>query len=113
MQASPSHTNPDYYYHWMRDAAISMDVLMHLPNSSEPQSYDAQMKQYINWVHATQTKADQNCDVRGEPKFLLDGTGMPYPGGWMRPQNDGCALRTVAIVNYGTKQFQQVCTEVS
>ena len=26
--ASPSTTQPDYYYHWQRDAAISMRELM-------------------------------------------------------------------------------------
>ncbi len=26
--ASPSQSHPDYYYHWVRDGAISMKVLL-------------------------------------------------------------------------------------
>ena len=25
--AAPSHQNPDYYYHWVRDAALTMDYV--------------------------------------------------------------------------------------
>jgi len=106
VMASPSKANPNYYYHWQRDAALSMDVLQHSGNSTNTSSpYDSYMKTYVEWIHQAQTKPDQNCDVRGEPKFMLDGTGDAYPGGWMRPQNDGSALRTVATVNFGTRRF--------
>jgi glucoamylase len=103
VMASPSHSNPNYYYHWQRDAAISMDVLQH--SGKTPSQYDELMRNYVGWIHQAQTKSDNNCDVRGEPKFMLDGTGDAYPGGWMRPQNDGSALRTVATVNYGIRLF--------
>lgn len=93
--ASPSTSNPNYYYHWMRDAAISMNVLLALSNAT----FDDHLQHYVSWVHATQTKTDTQCDVRAEPKFEI-ATGEPYAGGWMRPQNDGPALRTITIVNY-------------
>lgn len=95
VMASPSTQNPNYYYHWMRDAAISMNVLLSQSNSS----FDTQMQHYVTWVHATQTKQDTQCDVRAEPKFEI-ATGEPYAGGWMRPQSDGPALRTITLVNY-------------
>lgn len=106
VMASPSHSNPNYYYHWQRDAALSMDILQHSGgNSTDPSKFDDLMKLYVGWIHRAQTKKDNNCDVRGEPKFMLDGTGDAYPGGWMRPQNDGSALRTVATINFAIRRF--------
>ncbi len=43
---------------------------------------------------------DANVDVRCEPKFYIE-TMMPYDGGWCRPQNDGPALRAMALCKYG------------
>lgn len=34
--------------------------------------------------------------MRGEPKFYVDGT--TFDGGWLRPQNDGPCLRSIALV---------------
>jgi len=53
VMASPSKTNPNYYYHWMRDAAISMDVLQHIPNTTASLPVESLMNSYISWVHAT------------------------------------------------------------
>ena len=33
--AAPSNDNPDYYYHWQRDAGVSMHVLQYTANSSD------------------------------------------------------------------------------
>jgi len=97
--ASPSKDHPDYYYHWMRDAAISMNIL--LEENTDGQ-YDEQIQSYVQWVHKVQMLDDPNgIDVLGEPKFFMD--GRVYTGGWMRPQNDGAALRAVTLINYANK----------
>lgn len=39
--------------------------------------------------------------MRVEPKFEIP-SGVPYTAGWCRPQNDGPALRAMALAQYGT-----------
>jgi len=95
--ASPSTSQPDYYYHWQRDGAISIKEMMGIRTI---QQVDTQLKAYVNWVRQEQFQSDPNgIDVRGEPKFFLP-DGAVYNGGWMRPQNDGPALRSVTLITY-------------
>jgi hypothetical protein len=86
---------------------------------------DSQLKAYVNWVHHVQQDSDPNgIDVRGEPKvsqlpapapssisafhaapqFFLD--GRVFDGGWMRPQNDAGAFRSIALINYANLLIQ-------
>ncbi len=86
---------------------------------------DSQLKAYVNWVHHIQQDSDPNgIDVRGEPKvsqrlpraisclsshhlasqFFLD--GRVFDGGWMRPQNDAGAFRSIALINYANLLIQ-------
>lgn len=95
--ASPSTSQPDYFYHWQRDSAISMREYMHTHNLSE---YLADMQSYVQWVLKVQFDSDPNgIDIRGEPKFYLPG-GACYDQGWLRPQNDGCALRAATLIEF-------------
>jgi Glycosyl hydrolases family 15 len=76
--ASPSTTQPDYYYHWQRDGAISMNELMGIRTIQEAET---QLQAYVGWVRAEQFQSDPNgIDVRGEPKFFLP-DGAVYNGG--------------------------------
>jgi hypothetical protein len=76
--ASPSTTQPDYYYHWQRDGAISMNELMGIRTI---QQAETQLQAYVGWVRAEQFESDPNgIDVRGEPKFFLP-DGAVYNGG--------------------------------
>ena len=94
VMASPSTQSPDYYYHWQRDGAISMSKLFDYKQPSEYQDY---MKSYMNWVHKAQFASDPNgIDIRGEPKFYVN--GQCYEKGWMRPQRDGMALRSITML---------------
>ena len=114
VMASPSQSDPNYYFHWQRDGAISMREYMVAKKTLT--AYTANMQSYIKWVHGTQFASDpNNIDVRGEPKFFLGfgGTmGDVYNKPWMRPQNDGCALRSIAAMLFakqllaaGQKQY--------
>ncbi len=58
------------------------------------------MDSYVDWVEVVQHQPDENVDVRCEPKFYIE-TMMPYDGDWCRPQNDGPALRAMALCKYG------------
>ena len=65
--------DPDYYYHWMRDAAISMHTLQY--TASKSSDFDDRFKDYVKWVQAAQSASDPNgINVLGEPKFNCDGS---------------------------------------
>merc|ERR1711892_1065534 len=74
--AAPDHETPggDYYYHWMRDAGLSIKAWMDINHN--------------------------DIDVRIEPKFTIEDQ-EPYTGGWCRPQTDGPALRAMAMAKWG------------
>jgi glucoamylase len=102
--ASPDYqTGPggSYVYAWQRDAALSMRALMTAVNSSSAQNTETLMKNYVGWVLANQVAPDPNgIDVRGEPKFMLPKPGVPFAGGWCRPQNDGPGLRAGTLAMF-------------
>ena len=101
---------------------------MQLIRSAGITAADSQLKAYVNWVHHVQQDSDPNgIDVRGEPKvshsscislhvcmqpspshatsqFFLD--GRVFDGGWMRPQNDAGAFRSIALINYANLLIQ-------
>lgn len=88
--ASPSRHDPDYFFHWVRDAALVTDLLQRHP------SWDGFL-----WDHAAFSRNLQTSDALtglGEPKFYVDGT--PFAGPWGRPQNDGPALRALALTRW-------------
>ncbi len=92
--ASPSKVQPNYYYHWVRDAALVMRSLdIALPNSSQKETLFDDYIQLVNHHQLTPTLTGL-----GEPKFNPDGTG--YYGPWGRPQNDGPALRAITLMHY-------------
>lgn len=104
--ASPSRGNPNYYHHWIRDAAIVMDVVAQLymrSNSQQQKStYSRLMWEYIDFSRKNQrtpnpSGAPDDLGL-GEPKFAVSGAAEPEP--WGRPQNDGPALRAIAICHW-------------
>eukprot|EP00041_Stephanoeca_diplocostata_P012428 m.208078 g.208078 ORF g.208078 m.208078 type:complete len:464 (-) comp18957_c1_seq2:2071-3462(-) len=108
--ASPSTTHPDYYYHWVRDGAISMDVLLRL--SDAPSAWNApdtsviwsKMKNYAQFGFNAQSQSDPNgIDVEGEPKYYAAPSadaGKVYDKPWGRPQNDSPALRALSLIHF-------------
>lgn len=88
--ASPSK-DPDYNFHWVRDAAIVMKGIITLYiDDNQNQKYKNMMRKYIETelIHIQYHAA--------EPKFNIDKT--PYTGEWGRPQNDGPALRGIVCI---------------
>lgn len=98
--ASPSKERPDYFFHWIRDAGLTMDVVVELYKKSKSDSERAylsqKMQDYVNFSLANQ-KSDALTGL-GEPKFYVDGT--PYGLPWGRPQNDGPALRAITLIKW-------------
>lgn len=94
--ASPSRSNPDYYYDWVRDTALTYRALI---DYYEFKKDPAIKKMIFTWIDAEVFRQNQpSISGLGEPKYFIDGRG--YTGGWGRPQNDGPALRAIAMIKF-------------
>lgn len=99
IMASPSRQNPDYYYDWVRDSAITMGLIASWYDAEHHPLYKNLLLRYVHWVEIIQHQSTPHGgDILGEPKFYLD--GRPYDGPWGRPQNDGPALRALALTQF-------------
>lgn len=96
--ASPSKDNPNYYYHWVRDAAITMDVVVRqyarTTSPAQKEKLSNMLLEYVRFSRRNQMTENPSGGL-GEPKFEMDGN--PFYGAWGRPQNDGPALRAVTL----------------
>ncbi|KAI9004488.1 Six-hairpin glycosidase-like protein [Hyaloraphidium curvatum] len=92
LAASPSTADPDYAYHWTRDAALVMSAV-----AAAAPSRPHLVPILADWLtfEIKLQKTDAPAGL-GEPKFNLNGT--PYTLPWGRPQNDGPALRALAVL---------------
>src|SRR5207248_1364490 len=81
--ASPSQSNPNYYYHWIRDAALCMNTVVDLySNETQPsaKARDAQvLSDYVNFSRQNQVTPNRSGGL-GEPKFMVDGSA--FDGDW-------------------------------
>ncbi|CAK7228809.1 glycoside hydrolase 15 protein [Sporothrix bragantina] len=102
--ASPSTSNPDYYYTWSRDAALVLKTLVELFRNGESSLQTAIMN-YVDSQAILQTVSNPSGSLSGsgtglgEPKFNVDKTA--FTGSWGRPQRDGPALRATALIDFG------------
>lgn len=105
--ASPSQDEPDYWYQWVRDAAITMDTLVDIyaddPSSSRASDISTILDAYTSLQRNIQHNSNpsgtfDDLSSLGEPKFHVDGT--PFSGSWGRPQRDGPALRSLTLMHY-------------
>lgn len=101
--ASPSREAPNYYFDWVRDTALTMRSMIDYYELKK----DPQVKKLIfTWIEAEAYR--QNLPTYsglGEPKYNIDGSG--FTGPWGRPQNDGPALRAIAMIKFARILFQE------
>ncbi|KAL8910751.1 MAG: hypothetical protein Q9171_003997 [Xanthocarpia ochracea] len=100
--ASPSKENPDYFYTWTRDSALTAKMLIDAFIAGDT-SLQQQIEDYISAEAILQTVANPSGDLTdgsnlGEPKFEVNSTA--FTGPWGRPQRDGPALRATALISY-------------
>ncbi|KZN28509.1 hypothetical protein N480_10475 [Pseudoalteromonas luteoviolacea S2607] len=98
--ASPSRSNPNYYYHWVRDAARTMSEIAKLNGLDRrnfKDKYYDMMIDYVEFSKINQTTPTVSNSL-GEPKFYV--TGQAFNGPWGRPQNDGPAQRALTITRW-------------
>ena len=100
VMASPSKYHPDYYYDWVRDSAIAMDLVETWYEQTKSLADKERLLNYVSRVEKIQHQPHSipGQDILGEPKFYLD--GRPYDGPWGRPQNDGPALRALTLIRF-------------
>lgn len=109
--ASRSKVDPDYFYQWTRDSGIAIDALTtkYDDGGGRNETLRRIIEDYIQLVSRIQRIENPSGDFRsldglGEPKFLVDGTEFNRP--WGRPQRDGPALRSNAIIKFINSQVQ-------
>lgn len=98
--ASPSRNNPNYYYHWVRDAARTMGEIAKLNTDDSvavKDEYYQRMIDYVEFSKINQTTPTVSNSL-GEPKFYVNGRGYNLP--WGRPQNDGPAQRALTLTRW-------------
>ena len=98
--ASPSRSHPDYYFHWTRDASLTALTMVRMLESDR---YDDQKSWLLNTLKSFALLSRQHQQTPsqggfGEPKFYVN--GEPFTGPWGRPQNDGPALRSLAMTRF-------------
>ena len=89
IMASPC-TEPNYRFHWVRDAAIVIKSIIMLYKQNPCSKYMDILEKYVA------TEMEHIKHHPAEPKFELDKT--PYTGDWGRPQNDGPAMRGIVCL---------------
>lgn len=94
--ASPSTAGPDYFYSWVRDAALTIKVVI-----SQPILDRTLVTNYANAEKVHQQNAAKSSSSQGEPKFNVDGS--LFTGPWGRPQNDGPALRASSLIAFAKR----------
>ena len=94
--ASPSTASPDYFFSWVRDAALTMKVVVSQATLNRPL-----MESYANAEKKHQQSAASSSVTLGEPKFNIDGS--LFTGPWGRPQNDGPALRASTLMTFAKR----------
>lgn len=106
--AASSKHDPDYFYHWIRDAALVMDVIVSLyQDEKEPAQkarYAALLDAYVDFSRRNQLTPNPSGGL-GEPKFNADGSA--FTGSWGRPQNDGPALRAVTLTRLALSWLEE------
>ncbi|CAI7627973.1 unnamed protein product [Penicillium discolor] len=101
--ASPSTSDPDYYYTWTRDSALVFKTLVDMFKNGDSALLDV-IEEYISAQAYIQTVSNPSGALSGgtglgEPKFNADETA--FTGSWGRPQRDGPALRATALISFG------------
>jgi glucoamylase len=99
--ASPSRSSPNYYFHWVRDAALVMYVVgLLLARTTDRRAqalYFKRLKEYVEFSRVTHTASNRKAGL-GEPKFHVNGTA--FTEDWGRPQNDGPALEAITLARF-------------
>ncbi|XEV07362.1 hypothetical protein FSHL1_012649 [Fusarium sambucinum] len=99
--ASPSKEDPDYWYTWTRDSALTYKVLVERfihGDKSLQRKIDEYVSAQAKLQGTTNPSGSPESGGLGEPKFHVNLTA--FTGSWGRPQRDGPPLRATALTLY-------------
>lgn len=103
--ASPSRADPGYYDFWVRDGALVIKALQLLQDRAgkptDPLAHEKVLGDFVRFSSLCQQVT--TADGLGEPKF--DVRGNVFTGDWGRPQNDGPALRAIALIELANRRL--------
>ncbi|RAK73005.1 glycoside hydrolase family 15 protein [Aspergillus fijiensis CBS 313.89] len=106
--ASPSKSDPDYFYTWTRDAGLTIPAitghLTDLTDDGDKTSIERILQHFVTSQATQQTISNPSGSLAdgaglGEPKFHVNMT--EFTEAWGRPQRDGPPLRASALIAYG------------
>jgi glucoamylase len=108
--ASPSTVDPDYYYHWIRDSSLVFKLIIDLYTQGQDNSLRSHIDEFLTATSHLQTVNNPSGTTAsgnnlGEPKFYVNETA--FEGSWGRPQRDGPALRSTALITYANYLLSQ------
>jgi glucoamylase len=109
--ASPSTSNPNYYYSWTRDSSLVFKTLIdqYTQGVDTSSSLRTLIDDFVIAEATLQQVSNPSGTVGrgglGEPKFNPDETA--FTGPWGRPQRDGPALRSTALIAYANYLLTQ------
>jgi glucoamylase len=105
--AAPNKKDPNYYFHWVRDAGIVMNLVVSFYENGTPNDldmdYEAELWDYAAFTRKIQVVPNLSEGL-GEPLFNVDGTAVTFA--WGRPQTDGPALRAISLVRFANDQIK-------
>ncbi|KAL2819851.1 Six-hairpin glycosidase-like protein [Aspergillus cavernicola] len=101
--ASPSRSDPDYFFTWTRDSSLVMKSLVEMFRAGDSDLLPV-IEAYISSQARIQGLENPsgglaNGQGLGEAKYMADET--PFVGSWGRPQHDGPALRASTLIEFG------------
>ncbi|KAG6915629.1 hypothetical protein DXG01_010668 [Tephrocybe rancida] len=106
--ASPSTEDPDYLYTWIRDASLVYKCLIDQYTLGEDNTLRGHIDDFVWSQTVLQQVSNPSGNLitggLGEPKFHINLTA--FTDGWGRPQKDGPALRSIALITYANWLLQ-------
>ncbi|OBT61380.1 hypothetical protein VE03_09247 [Pseudogymnoascus sp. 23342-1-I1] len=113
--ASPSKTDPNYFYTWTRDSALTFTALIERFIAGDA-TLETTIQEYISAQAQLQAVSNPSGDLSdglglAEPKFNVDMSA--FTEAWGRPQRDGPALRASALITYGNYLIAQDKADVA
>ena len=111
--ASPSKDQPAYFYHWVRDAALTMNTVVgFFETATDPSARTSlfnTIMDYVDFSRRNQLTPNRSGGPfdggLGEPLFNADGSA--YDKKWGRPQNDAPALRALTLIRFAAVLLNQ------
>ncbi|KAF5854936.1 hypothetical protein ETB97_010557 [Aspergillus alliaceus] len=112
--ASPSKSDPDYFYTWTRDSGLVMKTLVDLFRGGDANLLPT-IEEYISSQARIQGVSNPSGGLSsgglGEPKLNADESA--FTGAWGRPQRDGPALRATAMIAFGEWLIENGHTDIA